>query len=947
MRRVLVVGMAILVIASVAPFLAASDQSISRAILDQLRQKKEAGDLKGFKVDLTVDNGTVWVKGHVADSQQQKMVLDIARRVPGVTQVVNELSIKSGAAPLTTPSAAPKPAKTDLLGSLGKMLRKPESSEPATAVAMPGRQVAHNETEAPKPMNDAPESPASSRRSGRKPATGEKPDPAKSVDGEPTPVAVKPSDMLVAANTPVANVPAEKAVSAEPVTKPTALTAEPPAESETTEVNPEDERIVQDILERLKVLKNEGKLANFSIDLQCDHGDVEVKGRTTDRQQQWLVLDVARRIPGVKKVVNAIKIDSAAASTAGEEVAAKLEAESTPPATPSAASPAKSDEVSDQSIAQEIVSKLNEQKKQGKLKGFGIDLNVINGDVWLKGTVANPQQLDLVIDIARHVRGVRQVVNEVSVNAPAPSPAKPAEAAPATEVATAPSNGISSFRTALRKAFVKSEKPQLVENAAPPQPASRPSVINRLMQPKHEAKPANHEQVVTEKPVASNAERPTEAPKIDSLPLAEMPAPKSESILRPSPSLPTATLAQPIGSAVVPAAAESKSLVGKLGEAKTAEATLPVPAFPATLPAMQLNATTSPMPSLPSATLSRPVEPQRLLSQLTRDELQEPQPVAPSPFVPVGEPQKPTTPIATTPAPATQVPPHSTSETKLHPDTPFRTIEPAQPIVGRPVPAVAPTAVPASTPVAASPTVAPSLAPTIHPTAAGAVGTSAMTPSTMAQPAASHSAVQHPAVQHPAAQQAVASHPVASQVAPAVAPQQVAQYVPATAPQYYAQQPVAAVAPQYATAVRYVSVPYTTQYVAAYPQAHFSPVTVRPAVPNQTPVAFAQAPTRGQVGLANYTTVSQVEGAPVPAHMPNGGVPMQPFRYDQPSMPGYAWPSYAAYPNYAGLTYPKQYSPTAWPYIGPFYPYPQVPLGWRKVALEWDDGWWHLDFWDK
>jgi hypothetical protein len=68
--------------------------------------------------------------------------------------------------------------------------------------------------------------------------------------------------------------------------------------------------------------------------------------------------------------------------------------------------------------------------------------------------------------------------------------------------------------------------------------------------------------------------------------------------------------------------------------------------------------------------------------------------------------------------------------------------------------------------------------------------------------------------------------------------------------------------------------------------------------------------------------------------------------YDNPQMPGYAWPSYAAYPNYAALTYPQQYSPAAWPYIGPFYPYPQVPLGWRKVSLEWDDGWWFLDFSD-
>ena len=69
--------------------------------------------------------------------------------------------------------------------------------------------------------------------------------------------------------------------------------------------------------------------------------------------------------------------------------------------------------------------------------------------------------------------------------------------------------------------------------------------------------------------------------------------------------------------------------------------------------------------------------------------------------------------------------------------------------------------------------------------------------------------------------------------------------------------------------------------------------------------------------------------------------------YEGPQMPNYAWPSYASSPNYAAVTYPRQYSPTAWPYIGPFYPYPQVPLGWRKVALEWDDGWWYLDFYDK
>jgi hypothetical protein len=79
-------------------------------------------------------------------------------------------------------------------------------------------------------------------------------------------------------------------------------------------------------------------------------------------------------------------------------------------------------------------------------------------------------------------------------------------------------------------------------------------------------------------------------------------------------------------------------------------------------------------------------------------------------------------------------------------------------------------------------------------------------------------------------------------------------------------------------------------------------------------------------------------GGPIPAGVMPG------VRYDQPRMPNYAWPGYAAYPNYAGVTYPKQYSPMAWPYIGPFYPYPQCPMGWRKVTLEWHDGWWFLDF---
>lgn len=106
---------------------------------------------------------------------------------------------------------------------------------------------------------------------------------------------------------------------------------------------------------------------------------------------------------------------------------------------------------------------------------------------------------------------------------------------------------------------------------------------------------------------------------------------------------------------------------------------------------------------------------------------------------------------------------------------------------------------------------------------------------------------------------------------------------------------------------------------------------------------------QGQVRPANYGAMQAQcyggAGGPAQGYTPAAGMGgASGVNYENPNMPGYAWPSYASHPNYAAVTYPKQYSPTAWPYIGPFYPYPQVPLGWRKVALEWDDGWWHLDF---
>jgi hypothetical protein len=141
------------------------------------------------------------------------------------------------------------------------------------------------------------------------------------------------------------------------------------------------------------------------------------------------------------------------------------------------------------------------------------------------------------------------------------------------------------------------------------------------------------------------------------------------------------------------------------------------------------------------------------------------------------------------------------------------------------------------------------------------------------------------------------------------------------------------------------------QMAAMMPMGPMSPMAMPYMVPfygpqPQVPLAIAPASSTSPVGYGPAGPGGAM-GAPQPMYMPGSGVGIAPARYDHPCMPGYAWPSYAAYPNYAAVTYPKQYSPTAWPYIGPFYPYPQVPLGWRKVTMEWDDGWWFLDFKDR
>jgi hypothetical protein len=92
--------------------------------------------------------------------------------------------------------------------------------------------------------------------------------------------------------------------------------------------------------------------------------------------------------------------------------------------------------------------------------------------------------------------------------------------------------------------------------------------------------------------------------------------------------------------------------------------------------------------------------------------------------------------------------------------------------------------------------------------------------------------------------------------------------------------------------------------------------------------------------------------------MPIQGTPPGfPSASQPPPMPPYAWPTYAPYNNFARVAYPNLYPYESFPFIGPLYPFPQIPLGWRSVSLTWEDGhwwigrnatghdWWRIRYW--
>ncbi|MCY2992568.1 MAG: BON domain-containing protein [Planctomycetota bacterium] len=671
MRR-LVVGLAIISLAAIAlSWAQADDQEIAKEITERLKQEQEVGHLSDFDINLKVADGNVLLKGHVTSQEQQKLALETARSAKGVKHVVSDLQITPA-----TPST--DAAKTAADTSAAEV--------PADGSPVSDSQIGEQLSAELKRRKDAGELKGFglgiSVKKGVVVLRGR----------------VSSAEQLQLALDAAKQTPGVCDVVSHVVVVADVAPHDNPPSSEAAHLvasgkERRDEEISQEIAIAVKAQKAAGKLKAFDIDLAVEKGVATYTGQVPTAEQMKLVVDLARQTPGVRDVVNKLVVVSPAPQAKEEETAE-------PQAV--AASPAQAAAPTDDDIARRIAASLKEQQAAGNLKGFDIDAVVENGIVTYSGHVANAAQLQRAMNVARQMQGVRDVVSQL-VLPEAPAKTRPAEA----EVAQAAPK-VTPAAIEVTLADTK------VAQAAPEETATQPIVTS-----------------------ASYHSERSDAPATD-----------------------CAVEDQRIG----------EELTAGLDEAKRTG-------------------------NLRGFGISVRVERSNVWLQ-------------------------------------------------------------------------------------------------------GRVSS---------------------AEQRQLAADIARSVPGAGRITNDLSVRPVSMVVPTA---------------------------YQGAYVE-YPSAANGNGPVPVPVPAPRPLGAVQtaAYLGGAVVAAPFMAISQaVEGSPIPAHMPSPGAAQVPARYDHPNLPGYAWPSYAAYPNYAAVTYPKQYSPTAWPYIGPFYPYPQVPLGWRKVTLKWDDGWWQLNF---
>ena len=222
-----------------------------------------------------------------------------------------------------------------------------------------------------------------------------------------------------------------------------------------------DREIANNIISLVKMHQAKGSLKGFDIDLNVESGVVTLSGSVANADQATAVLAAAYETAGVVDVVDNIDVKNASRSSRNSSPVAKadyrfqngrnvrqvsnFEGENdlpiminsnkvpSPQWKPDAMEPPKfnagSDAVSpnDAAVTNDCLSKLSEAKSAGSLRQFEIDLSTVEGEVWVRGNVANSQQKQLVLKTIQHVRGVKKVIDDIAVNeAKSRAPVQPA-----------------------------------------------------------------------------------------------------------------------------------------------------------------------------------------------------------------------------------------------------------------------------------------------------------------------------------------------------------------------------------------------------------------------------------------------------------------------------------------------------------------------------------------
>ncbi len=362
-----------------------SDDEIAQQIARQLQQHQAAGELKGFTIDLSVENGVVVLAGTVADARQVELTLAASQNATGVKNVINQLIV------------APRPAANEQVLAeqrpVDGMLASNETT--AAAAAVPAASPIPTEVPHPAPaLADATPPLAPEATAG--PAMANFSEPS-----QPAPAASIAEQQAIRQamqqSTPgSAALPASRFESA-PVSQPGLGSAETVAyrrDAETARLGLEqrarDQQIGSLLMQKLERAKSAGDLQGFGISVRVGDGVVRLNGRVGSPDQQKVAVDLARRIPGVVEVINELSVV--------EPISTQSIATET-----------------SQRIAEQLQTSLAKQESAGKLQGCSFDVKVNQSQVILSGHVASADQQQLIQAVALQVPGVRSVQNQLSV----------------------------------------------------------------------------------------------------------------------------------------------------------------------------------------------------------------------------------------------------------------------------------------------------------------------------------------------------------------------------------------------------------------------------------------------------------------------------------------------------------------------------------------------------